>query len=540
MRTRGISDSLTEVMGNFSGEGRNDLIAKLRQIMDVSSRFLNNFDTTSSRAVVQLSGLMKIVEELPDTLKEFDRLVSQLRIMGITTRIETERLGLTNMGFEHLAQEVTMLGENISLKAKEVQSSLRTIIAIVRVNERSLVRLRENHKGLQESVSRNMNSDMQLLSEKHEVLVKVIEDVSIQSQDAIHTLNTIVGAIQFHDITRQQIEHVIDALKDLLAQLQNGTFDSTSSHLIVVCELQPVQLERARIEYTNAVLSMISSFGSLSSTVKVMQAESHEAIGFAGGDGTTFFTVVGNNLQHVTAALTEGERAIREFLDSLQQIGEVVEKMKMYMDEMSEVGIEVEMLALNSRIRSAKAQERGAALGVISESIQRISNTSQVHIDEVVGSIGSLVKATEEMEQQAKNAELVRSTETTIEDMTRDLKSMIGVFESSSVAGTEILRRTDTISTGLSAELDLLAAVIRESRQEADVIRKVESVLSAIAVEARGNAPEFVLDEVEERLAELKTRYTMHTERDIHDAYLEGRTGSSSNSESTESSIELF
>jgi hypothetical protein len=382
---------------------------------------------------------------------------------------------------------------------------------------------------------------MQLLREKHEVLVKVVENVSLQSQDALHTINAIVEAIQFHDITRQQIEHVIDALKDLHEELlDGGPSEKIASQLIVVCELQPVQLGRARSEYTNAVLSMISSFGSLASTVKVMQAESREAIGFAGGDGTTFFSVVGQNLQTVTAALTEGERAIREFLASLEQIGAVVEKMKAYMEEMSEVGIEVELLALNSRIRSAKALERGAALGVIAESIQRISNTSQVHIDDVVGAIASLVRATEEMEEHAKNSEIARSSETTIDEMTRQLSAMVDVFESSSIAGTEILRRTETVSAELGIELDDLAAIIRANRQEAERMRTVEEVLSRIAAAARVNAPEVVLTEVERRLEELKKRYTMHTERDIHAAYLEGRTGPSASCESMDSSIELF
>ncbi len=329
--TMGISDNLTQVMNNFSSDGQSQLTAKMRQISETSARFLSNFDSTSRYAVDHLGSVMQIIDELPATLKEFDRLVSQLRIMGITTRIETERLGLHNMGFEHLADEVTTLGESISKKAKEVQVSIRTIFSFVKVNEQNLVRLRSKHQGLQISVARNMNEDLQLLGEKHEVLVNVVENISRQSQDSVHSVNTIVGALQFHDITRQQIEHVVDALKDLHMRITEGGDDDPMPYLILVCELQPAQLQRARSEFMNAVLSLISSFGNLSNTIAMMQAESGEAIGFADGDGSTFFSVIGANLQNVTKALIEGEKGIHEFLDSLEQIEKVVENMKTYM-----------------------------------------------------------------------------------------------------------------------------------------------------------------------------------------------------------------
>lgn len=539
-RTMEISDNLTQVMNNFTSDGQSMLTAKLRQITETSTRYLGNFDATSRYAVDHLGSVIQIIEDLPDTLKEFDRLVSQLRIMGITTRIETERLALVNMGFEHLADEVTTLGENISKKAKEVQASIKTIGGIVKANEQNLVRLRSRHQGLQASVARNMNEDIQLLSEKHEVLVKVVEDITRQSQDSVHSVNTIVGAIQFHDITRQQIEHVIDALKDLREHLTTGTTEESMPYLILVCELQPAQLQRARIEFTNAVLSLISSFGNMSHTISMMQAESRDAIGFADGGGSTFFTVIGNNLGNVSKALIEGERGIHEFLDSLEHIETVVENMKVYMEEMSEAGDEVELLALNSRVRAAKTRERGAALGVIAESIQRISLMAEVHIAEVVKSIGALVEKTNEMHELAKTSEISRAAESSIGEMTDNLKTMIAEFASSSSLGKNILEQAAESSLVLSKDLDAMAGTVRDNRIVGETIERIEVLLAAIGREARAGAPAFVLSEVERRLGEMKERYTMHAERDTHAAYVHGNGGVTDSSSSSSSSVELF
>jgi hypothetical protein len=539
-RTMEISDHLTQVMNNFTSERQNRLTEKICEVMKTATRYLGNFDTTSRYVVDRLGSVLQTVDELPVTLKEFDRLVSQLRIMGITTRIETERLGLSNMGFEHLADEVTTLGENISRKAREVQASIRTIFTIVSVNERNLARLRSKHQGLQLSVTKSMNDDLQLLNEKHEVLTNVMENISRQSQDSIHSVNAIVGAIQFHDITRQQIEHVIEALKDLRDHATGGDASDSLSYLIVVCELQPAQLQRARTEFLDAILSLISSFGNLSNTIGMMQAESREAIGFVSGDGSTFFSVIGTNLQNVTMALIEGEKGIHEFLASLEEIDHVVRKMEIFMGEMSEAGDEVKLLALNSRVRAAKTRERGAALGVIAESIQRISTMAEMHIADVVRGIATLVEKTNEIHASARSSEISRTTDSSIVEMRDTLRAMIDEFASTSTLGKNILEQAAATSSILAKELAQMAGMVHDNRIVSERIEHIERLLSSIAAEARTEAPEIVLMAAERRLEEMNERYTMHSERDTHAAYIGGSVGSPRTDAATSGSVELF
>jgi methyl-accepting chemotaxis protein len=312
------------------------------------------------------------------------------------------------------------------------------------------------------------------------------------------------------------------------------------SYLIVVCELQPAQLQRARVEFMNAILSLISSFGNMSNTITIMQSESREAIGFADGDGSTFFNVIGENLQNVTRALIEGEKGIHEFLDSLEQIEAVVRNMKTFMEEMSEAGDEVELLALNSRVRAAKTRERGAALGVIAEAIQRISTMAETHIAEVVRSIAALVDKTEQMHELAQSSEVSRSAETSIGEMTENLRVMIDEFSSSSALGKTILEKTAKSSTVLSKELEAMVGVVRDNRFVGETIERVEQVLAQIAAQARADAPEFILTEVERRFVEMHERYTMNAERDTHAAYIGGNGGTYESNEATDNSVELF
>jgi hypothetical protein len=543
LRTKEVSKNLSIVVEGFSEQGASSMVEGLKEITDTSMRYLKSFDETSKAVVERLSLISSLMKEMPDIVQTFDRLVSRLRIMGIATRIETARLGLFNMGFEHLADEVTSLGEKISGQAKDVKANIRTIIEIVSNNETKLRTLRAGHTAVYQTVSVNMNSDLQLLNEKHEALAGVIGDITNQSNDAIHMLHAIVSSVQFHDITRQEIEHVVEALRNLEQQLQDGEEDVIPD-TIITCELQPLHLQRVREQFDNAILSIVSSFGHLASTVNMIEAESKEVVGFAGDSGTTLFDSIEESLLAVNVALVEGERLIREFLNAIDEINGVVERVKACMEAMSEAGIEIELLSFNSRIRGAKVNEAGAALGVIAESIQHLSVEARAQIEIVIQHIIRLIRETEGMRSLTEGCDICNATEHTIETMNEKLHAMIGVFHTSNVAGVNVLRQTETVCTGLSNELASLANTIRKHRTMIDVIQRSEAALVEIAKDARDRIPDIILSELEHRLDEMKTRYTMSAEREAHAAYFgkqeEGVPASGPGNQPAEGSVELF
>jgi hypothetical protein len=96
----------------------------------------------------------------------------------------------------------------------------------------------------------------------------------------------------------------------------------------------------------------------------------------------------------------------------------------------------------------------------------------------------------------------------------------------------------------LSVELSSLAEMLHAQSRVSSTLASAEQALLDIAGEARVGVSAAVLGDVEHRLDELRSRYTMHIERDTHDAFLGGREAGSPSAdapqEAATSTIELF
>ena len=101
--------------------------------------------------------------------------------------------------------------------------------------------------------------------------VRRLQDYSAAIADA---LNEIITAVQFHDITRQQVEHVQIALHDFCARLAG---DDSVEHLAAqateLCRIQAAQLRHTRHDLVAAVARMIASLRSIAPVVQQLAQE---------------------------------------------------------------------------------------------------------------------------------------------------------------------------------------------------------------------------------------------------------------------------
>ena len=363
---KNISEQLVGLLNDYSGERDTDSLAELYGTSERSVTQLSSFNEFSIKTVDQLQTFKSPLVSLPESLKKFDRLVSRLRIMGITARIESARVGEGGLGFVHLAEEVSGLGEQISVKAKEVHRYVNEVGGVIEINQSKLESLIHEHKVISERIKNDLELNLKILDEKREMSRQTTRGISSKSEDALRNVHTVVESVQYHDITRQQVDHVVEALRTI------GEHDS-ELEVVPICQIQAAHLKRAGEEFDDAILSVVAALSELSNAVKTMLSESEQMSDFTENSGNTFFNYVERGLEVVSATLTEDQTAISGLAESLQDISENVCKMKSFMDQMAEVGSEIELLALNSRVRAAKTGTNRAALGVIAESIQRLS-----------------------------------------------------------------------------------------------------------------------------------------------------------------------
>lgn len=515
LSTQNVSERLAGLLNDSSAEGGTSSLSELQRMSERSVKQLNSFNDFWLQAVDQLRRLESPLSSLPESLKQFDRLVSRLRMMGITARIEAARIGEDGLGFVNLAEEVSLLGEQITPKAKEVHKSIERVGEVIAFSVGNLVGVIGEHGEISEGISSDMQSNLNVLDQKRDMGQQTASGISRKSEDALRCVHTVVQSVQYHDITRQQIDHIIEALQSI--QRQDSVLE-----VVPICEIQVAHLKRVGKEFEEAVLSIAAALGDLSNAVTMMVSESERMTNFARDSGNIFLNYVQRGLETVNATMAKDQDAVIEFTSSLGLINENIRKMKSFMDEMADVGSEIELLALNSRVKAAKMGSEGAGLGVIAESIQHLSIDARVQIHEVAAQMSQMVVVSSDLTKAHSIETVTQHAESETQDIIAKLAEAMRAFHLGNSMSIETFRETERVCKTIVGELESLAKEIDGHREVAASLLRTSNMLEELAGELRASVPDSARAIIDERLEEMRLNYTMETERSTHQAVLNG------------------
>ena len=200
--------------------------------------------------------------------------------------------------------------------------------------------------------------------------------------------------MQFHDITRQRIEHVQQALAGLGPHERSagnagpqrvGEFlfgcirqkpKGTGEDLRLagdVCHLQIAQLHYARDELVSAVNNILDNLNALADLVAEMARETSKMAGAADETGQSFLTGVEAGFSSVTSALKAYGEADRELSLAMGSVGSMLGEMSEHTGNIESIGEKIKRLALNATVKACHIGEEGATLGVLAEAIHQLS-----------------------------------------------------------------------------------------------------------------------------------------------------------------------
>ncbi len=531
--TKQVSERLASLLAGYSAEGSMNSLGELQTMSKRSTDQLNSVGEYSDKAVSRLHSLESPLLSLPASLKEFDRLVSRLRKMGIIAHIEAARLGNKGLEFVRLAEAVSTLGEQIAAKAKEARAYVGEVDEVIAINKTKMVEMSVKHRDVSLRVVADMKSNLQVLNEKQEMYQQTASGISIKSEEAIRNINIVVESVQYHDITRQQVDHIIDAL-------ENARQETSAIEVIPICEIQVAQLKRVGKEFENAILSITTALGDLSSSITMMLSESEQISDFTKESGSTFFEQVERGLEIVTATMLEDQFAVHDLIESLRQVSKNIHKMKSFLDEMVEVDSEIELLALNSRVKAAKTGEGGAALGVIAESIQHLSGDTLREVDKVIELVSDMVSASNDLADDRAIEDMLQQVESETNHIIGKLSESVKMFHDNNETSNKIFLDTESVCGAIYSQLEDLANQIRQHESFAVSLEETGAKLERFVARLRSSVPHSARTLIDRRLEDMRKKYTMETERYTHSAVVNGENpdrGLQSNGAGT---VELF
>lgn len=449
-------------------------------------------------------------KRLSHTLSGFQGTVSTFHTLGVLTRIETARLGGAGGGFGALADEVKLLTENVQAR---IESALDTGAQLIPQIEGAMQGISALEEGQAKDLPSVISGVQARLSSLRDAQIRVQHSsvrLGSEYRKISEDFQELVVSLQFHDITRQQVEHVNDVLRRLCSQPPQAG----QPGLAGILALQSSQLAGAVETFASSTASISRSLDDIAARVGKMSEECVALTGISDDEKNSFFTQMEEGCAAILASFSRcaaNEAATRDTSGSLRQ---TIAKMRGSVDEIREIEIHMQRMALNGSISAAHIGAPGDTLGVLAGAMQQLALDSHDLSDSLVETLNTMSDAATSLSERA------------------GLDS--ACVDSLSQAVAEL--HSSTEESGVQVA-QIVASAVR-LREELSAAGESFSV-GALFAQAAGSARELLHKVIEQHpssspqgsLADFATHYTMQAEHDVHRSVTAGMTGTPPESE---------
>jgi len=529
LRSADISAMANHLVAVVSGESVVTLTSRLQQMMADMEAYLANARTRSSLSCSTLEQVQSLLDKLSEPLEGFQKMNKTLRMLSISTKIESSRLGELGSGFVNLAMDVEKLCHQVNEKSADILAH-RQLLATLITNNLTLVRVTETKQGVNVSATlKDTSANLMELVSVNERCMNFGSTVSAISAEVTDSISEVVSSMQMHDMTRQQLEHIVEALERLMSELADSKTDAADDYnmrrTIVeagdVCELQEAQLHFAAGELYTAVCIILDRLREVARKQSLIAQETITVTGVADSNGSSFVDVMSRGMDSVTAVLTSCAKADHDMSATMKKVAQTIDEIATFVTDIEAIGSEIELIALNSQVKAALTGTEGAALGVLAEAIKRLSDEAVRQTDTVAGILTGIHTVTEHLITETENEN--NQSDACILLMQDELAITLRTL-------TEMNTEMHSVLSGLNERVSTLTQDVEQTTSGVDVHERTKVMadgvlasLEVIVAESRQIEP--ASSEFKENLRHMEEHYTMESERHIHEALARKRSG---------------
>jgi methyl-accepting chemotaxis protein len=518
----GALNQLCEDVSDLSGSARTTAekttahlqIEVLPKVSHASKSLLDDLNLEQSKIKESLEAIQSIsssLGELHQSVKYLNAVARRVDNIRLYIGIESARSAATRESFASFTEEMQKLGEMVvqtchSLTEDEERARTEQDQAYLEISNGliDLINMATEGEGASKQAIESIDD---LLTQTATSLV----NVSTHSESIGKLIDRIVLALQFQDITRQQLEHVVDAIKDVDSMIQfcsDGQKEETSqiAHIIII---QQAHILEAVASVGRVRQEISDSFDEAKNEVQLLldclPRVCHQEAGLS--DQASF----GELLQKTDQLLSLQQHVKVLDLrasDTAKSASQATATLSSHVNDVRRISQDMELRALNAAVKSARLGEDGRTLKILSEEVTKLSAGSKNFVDTTVANLNAITEAS------TKLASTLHSSNDNEPDQIElhDLMQLVN-------EATQELRQTCEAITQNAGEVQLNISACRQSISFLDRFSESLTDSSNRLTDCIEMLRPWTGDidlQSGDRFNLQSERYTMESERNIH------------------------
>lgn len=224
-RARGQSKKAAAVFADFAGTGNgssNALLDLSKEALSGEIKSVREISAAAEQTLRDMETIIKNTGSIKKIVDEIEYIADQTNLLALNAAIEAARAGEHGRGFSIVAEEVRRLADRSNTSSDEirklimkVETDIKDIYSKTQAGTSKSVQMAAEAETVVDNTLKNIDETITTAK-------KQLDEITAETASLAKDISSIVVSMQFQDITRQRIEHVIEPLMTFKAELEES------------------------------------------------------------------------------------------------------------------------------------------------------------------------------------------------------------------------------------------------------------------------------------------------------------------------------
>jgi len=531
-QTGTITENTNKIFEIVSGNKYNSFCNGLNRVQNLLS---DNIETFKDKILKSIRGLEKMITALNLMLVPTKNL--NLNLLTLNFLLVNLKLNLAYSGnnfrpeMEEEIDKAILLIDDLKQILPEISNNLLKVKNVSRISSAKLISIRKRNMLDINKVINHIKTSSDILEAIKNEADKRIPQLHKHTENYSDSINKIITNLQYSDIIKQKMEHVQATHKNIITELNSLdqtnldriAFSDTAQQFLQIRDIAGLQIAHlisTNKEYQQAFALITKKFWDISDEILAIAALSSDFIITSDEFANSFYTEIEEKLKYVTILLRRIIAANFEFNNEMSLINQTIEKKEQLINKLLNVlsKLNTQVNFILEKINISFADDK-VIIHILTEVQNLLSivlengNDTQLFYKQALNLSNKLINLNKNSDGEINN---------NLSDLSEKVNTLINNFSNQNIEIEKIITQTLNQSIQTSSEIKSSIEQVKYYDFFEKIIQEILSELNKIYLKLDAETILVLKQNENDGLKSLMDRYTMESQRIIHNSYFEG------------------